>query len=194
MRTTVVLIALLMTLAGCVSENAPVERNEDHSTDPLPYAATFPAWNGTSQANASFTNASVASMAYMAYFSAPWCAHCETTIDAYDQVLPNGTMFVFSMEAREEYANMSEWHDSTESKLNRTVDRPFMLNPELAKTVGVQSIPYAVFVNEQGYVFYERIGRITNLTDIQYLWETTLEATFDPVTGWNQTVADPAAV
>ena len=61
-------------------------------------------------------------------------------------------LVVFSRESREEYANMSEWHNTTEQNLNRTFNRPFILHPDLAMEVEAKSIPHAVFVNQQGYV------------------------------------------
>ena len=101
-----------------------------------------------------FTNRS-----YLAYFSAPWCTHCETTLDAYDLTVPAEQLVVFSRDGREEYANMSEWHNNTEANLNRTVHRPFILHPDLAMEVEAKSIPHAVFVNPQGYAFHVEIGK-----------------------------------
>lgn len=94
---------------------------------------------------------------------------------------------VFSREAGEEYANMSEWHNTTEQNLNRTVDRPFVLHPSLAMEVEAKSIPHAVFVNAQGYVYHVEVGKETNQTYIADLWASTTSATFSPDTGWNTT-------
>jgi len=183
-RTLVIMTALTMMLAGCVTEEAVAGDEEPVVIEPSPTAALFPMWTAVDHTNASHSNDEYANLAYMAYFSAPWCAHCESTIDAYDQVIPEGRIAVFSMEAREEYGNMSEWQNRTEVNLNRTIDRPFMLHPELAKSVDVKSIPHAVFVNEQGYVYHVEIGKETNLTSIQSMWDLTVSAQFNETTGW----------
>ena len=183
-RWTIVMLSLLVSLAGCTEADdlvgeEPVVTNEE------PLVNSFPIWNGTDHANTTLDSSAFANRSYLAYFSAPWCAHCEATLDAYDSIIPNGSIAIFSMEAREEYANMSEWHNQTETNLNRTVDRPFILHPDLAKEVGVQSIPHAIFVNAQGYAFHVEIGKETNLTYIQEVWSATESAFFSPDDGWN---------
>jgi len=183
-RWTVVMLSILLSLAGCVE---PEGVAEDPGTDEYPQhsATVFPVWNGTDHTNTTIESTIFSNQSYLAYFSAPWCAHCESTHDAYDTIIPNGSIAIFSMEARSEYANMSEWHNQTETNLNRTVDRPFILHPELAKEVSVQSIPHAIFVNAQGYAFHVEIGKETNLTYIQEVWDTAKTSVFDPQTGWN---------
>ena len=183
-RWTIVMLSLLVSLAGCTEADdlvgeEPVVTNEE------PLVNSFPIWNGTDHANTTLDSSAFANRSYLAYFSAPWCAHCESTLDAYDSIIPNGSIAIFSMEGREEYANMSEWHNQTETNLNRTFDRPFILHPELAKEVRVQSIPHAVFVNAQGYAFHVEIGKETNLTYIQEVWSATETAFFSPENGWN---------
>jgi len=187
---TTLLVALSVLLAGCVSdEQGDASPNDDAVVVTAPTATLFPEWSGVDHTNQTLNASAFDNTTYMAYFSAPWCAHCESTLDAYDSVIPEGRIVIFSMEAREEYANMSTWHNQTETGLNRTVNRPFILHPELAKSVEVKSIPHAVLVNAQGYVFHVEIGKETNLTTIQTMWETASAATFDPTSGWNQTLA-----
>jgi len=183
-RWTVVMLSILLYLARCVE---PEDVAEDPGTDEYTQhsATVFPVWNGTDHTNTTIESTIFSNQSYLAYFSAPWCAHCESTLDAYDTIIPNGSIAIFSMEARSEYANMSEWHNQTETNLNRTVDRPFILHPELAKEVSVQSIPHAIFVNAQGYAFHVEIGKETNLTYIQEVWDTAKTSVFDPQTGWN---------
>ncbi len=82
---------------------------------------------------------------------------------------------------------MSEWHERTESNLNRSIERPFILLPSLAQTLEVQSIPHAIFINDQGLVYNVQIGKRTNLTAISELWDLTSTATFDASTGWSYT-------
>lgn len=178
------LMTVLLLLAGCVEEEpAPVE--EERS---LPVASSFPAWQGVSHDNTSYTSEAFTNRSYLAYFSAPWCTHCETTLDAYDLTVPAEQVVVFSRDGREEYANMSEWHNTTEANLNRSVDRPFILHPDLAMEVEAKSIPHAVFVNPQGYAFHVEIGKETNQSYIQSVWELTQTAVFNETTGWNHHV------
>jgi hypothetical protein len=68
-----------------------------------------------------------------------------------------------------------------------------MLHPELAKSVDVKSIPHAVFVNEQGYVYHVEIGKETNLTYIQSMWDLTASARFNTTTGWSPSPPEAAA-
>ena len=185
-RTTV-LLCLTLILAGCVSEDTVSEIQEEQAEAPV--AVAFPAWDGVDHTNTSHAVNQFENTSYMAYFSAPWCAHCESTLDAYDLVIPEDKLMVFSREAREEYANMSEWHNTTEQNLNRTINRPFILHPDLAMEVEAKSIPHAVFVNQQGYVYHVEIGKETNQTYIADLWNTVSTATFSPETGWNTTAA-----
>lgn len=187
-RWLVLMATLSLTLAGCVTEETVSDETPVTEEPVGPTVTAFPEWEGVDHTNTSHSNDGFANLSYMAYFSAPWCAHCESTIDAYDQVLPAGRIAVFSMESREDYGNMSEWHHRTEESLNRTIDRPFMWHPELAQAVDVRSIPHAVFVNAQGYVFHVEVGKETNQTYIQSLWDLTASAHFDEAEGWNHQV------
>ena len=187
-RATVVMLAMTVLLAGCVNEAPERQVEEAEVVQTVQEPVTMPAWMGTDHTNTTHTYEQFANTSYMAYFSAPWCAHCEPTIDAYDSLLPAGNIVVFSMEAREEYSNMSQWHNDTETNLNRTVDRPFIREPSLAKALGVRSMPHAIFINAQGYVFHVQVGKITNQTAIQTMWDATERAFFDPTNGWNQSI------
>ena len=184
-RWTSLLLCLSLILAGCVTEETSPEVQEEQAEAPI--AVVFPQWDGVDHTNASRSMNQFDNTSYLAYFSAPWCAHCESTLDAYDQVVPEDKLVVFSRESREEYANMSEWHNTTEQNLNRTFNRPFILHPDLAMEVEAKSIPHAVFVNHQGYVYHVEIGKETNQTYIADLWNSVSTATFSPETGWNTT-------
>ncbi len=179
-------VVFMVMLAGCVE---PESGDDMVQTEPLQFSSEpFPDWVGIDHTNQSLNGTSWTNQtAFVAYFSAPWCTHCEPTIDAYDQVIPAGKMVVFSREGREEYSNMSEWHERTESNLNRSIERPFILLPSLAQTLEVQSIPHAIFINDQGLVYNVQIGKRTNLTAISELWDLTSTATFDASTGWSYT-------
>lgn len=182
----IVLISLTMMLAGCFGD-APSTIDEPVEVA-LPTAEQFPAWEGVDHTNVSRTGVSFRNTSYLAYFSAPWCAHCESTLDAYDRVVPADLVVVFSRDARERYENMSAWHNNTEQNLNRTVDRPFILHPDLAMEVEAASIPHAVFINAQGYAFHVEIGKQSNQTYIQNVWNLTEGAVFDEMSGWNHRV------
>ena len=182
----IVLVSLTVVLAGCLTE-APSTIEEPVEVA-LPTAQQFPAWEGVDHNNVSRSGASFRNTSYLAYFSAPWCAHCESTLDAYDRVIPADLVLVFSRDARERYANMSAWHNTTEQNLNRTVDRPFVLHPDLAIEVEVTSIPHAVFINAQGYAFHVEIGKQSNQTYIKDVWNQTKAAVFDETSGWNHRV------
>ena len=184
-RWTSLLLCFSLVLAGCVTEETAPEVQEEQATGPV--AVVFPQWDGVDHTNTSRSMNQFDNTSYLAYFSAPWCAHCESTLDAYDQVVPEDKLVVFSRESREEYANMSEWHNTTEQNLNRTFNRPFILHPDLAMEVEAKSIPHAVFVNHQGYVYHVEIGKETNQTYIADLWNTVSTATFSSETGWNTT-------
>ena len=184
-RWTSLLLCLSLILAGCVTEETSPEVQEEQAEAPI--AVVFPQWDGVDHTNTSRTMNQFDNTSYLAYFSAPWCAHCESTLDAYDQVVPEDKLVVFSRESREEYANMSEWHNTTEQNLNRTFNRPFILHPDLAMEVEAKSIPHAVFVNHQGYVYHVEIGKETNQTYIADLWNSVSTATFSSETGWNTT-------
>jgi thiol-disulfide isomerase/thioredoxin len=184
-RWTSLLLCLSLVLAGCVTEETSPKVQEEQAEAPI--AVVFPQWDGVDHTNTSRSVNQFDNTSYLAYFSAPWCAHCESTLDAYDQVVPEDKLVVFSRESREEYANMSEWHNTTEQNLNRTFNRPFILHPDLAMEVEAKSIPHAVFVNHQGYVYHVEIGKETNQTYIADLWNTVSTATFSSETGWNTT-------
>ncbi len=187
MRWTSVLLCISLVFAGCISKETVPELPEEQTESPV--AVVFPAWIGVDHTNTSRSLNHFDNMSYLAYFSAPWCAHCESTLNAYDLVVPEERLVVFSRESREEYANMSEWHNTTEQNLNRTFNRPFILHPDLAMEVEAKSIPHAVFVNQQGYVYHVEIGKETNQTYIADLWNAASSATFSPETGWNTTAA-----
>ena len=119
---------------------------------------------------------------YVAYLSAPWCGHCESSLDAYDQVLPEGKMMIFSYDADEDYSDILA--QQTESNLNRSIDRPFMLNPPLAQAVGMNNLPFVLFVNQDGFVYHVQVGKFTDQDAISNLWESTQSATVDGDGHW----------
>ena len=180
-RNAFVALVLLMFLSGCTAEK---EQLIDEGGVEVPVATSFPSWSATAHDASELNGSMFENTSYVAYFSAPWCAHCEATLDAYVQTLPEGKMMVFSYDGREDYSDMDAWHNKTESNLNRTVDRPFMLHPSLAQAVELSNIPYVLFVNAQGYVYHTQVGKITDTEAISNLWQSTLTATTDEDGRW----------
>ena len=179
-------LVLCLLLSGCISSEPILEQRENAMDEP-PTAEVqgVPEWTASSHNGTQFNRTMMSQRVYIAYFSAPWCSHCEATLDTYDQVIPNGQMMVFSQDDDPEFSNMSAWHETTESNLNRSIERPFMLMPEFATEMGVMSIPHVAFVNEQGYIFQTEIGKRTNQTMIGEIWNATLTSTYDATTGWS---------
>ena len=95
-------------------------------------------------------------------------------MNAYDQVIPEGKYVVFSNENDPQYINMSDWHQRTEENLNRSINRPFIYIEQLGNDIGVQAIPHAVFIDEEGIIYQVEVGRRTNQTMISELWNNTI--------------------
>ena len=179
-------LVLCLLLSGCISSEPVLEQTESAMDEPsIAEAQSVPEWTATSHNGTQFNRTVMSGGAYIAYFSSPWCSHCETTLNAYDHVIPQGQMMVFSQDDDPEFSNMSAWHETTESNLNRSIERPFMLMPEFASEMGVKSIPHVAFVNEQGYIFQTEIGKRTNQTMIAEIWNATLTSTYNTTTGWS---------
>ncbi len=181
-RKPFIALVLLMFLSGCTAEE---EQLIDEGGIEAPLATVFPNWSSTAHDSNEMNNSMFENESYVAYFSAPWCNHCETSLDAYDQVLPEGKMMIFSFETDEDYRDMNAWHNKTETNLNRTIDRPFMLNPPLAQAVGMNSLPFVLFVNPDGFVYHVQVGKFTDQDAISNLWESTQSATVDEDGRWN---------
>ena len=180
-RNAFIALVLLMFLSGCTAEE---EQLIDEGGIEVPLATAFPNWSSTAHDSSEMNNSLFENQSYVAYFSAPWCNHCESSLDAYDQVLPEGKMMIFSFEADEDYRDMNAWHNKTETNLNRTIDRPFMLNPPLAQAVGMNSLPFVLFVNQDGFVYHVQVGKFTDQDAISNLWESTQSAIVDEDGRW----------
>ena len=181
-RNAFIALVLLMFLSGCTAEE---EQLIDEGGIEVPLATAFPNWSSTAHDSSEMNNSLFENQSYVAYFSAPWCNHCETSLDAYDQVLPEGKMMIFSFETDEDYRDMNAWHNKTETNLNRTIDRPFMLNPPLAQAVGMNSLPFVLFVNPGGFVYHVQVGKFTDQDAISNLWDSTQSATVDEEGRWH---------
>ena len=176
---------VILLLSGCFAPEAEVDQTLEEEPIAIIEAQQIPDWASTSHNGQNFNTSNLAYAPYIVYFSAPWCLHCEATLDAYDQAIPEGRMMIFSQDDDVQYANMSQWHENTESNLNRSIDRPFMLSPEFAKQMGVTSIPHVAFINEEGYVFQSEVGKRTNQSTLQNIWNATLVATYNSSAGWS---------
>jgi len=180
-RNVFIACVLLMFLSGCTAEE---EQLIDDGGVEVPVATAFPSWSATAHDSSEMNGTMFENTSYVAYFSAPWCNHCESSLDAYDQVLPEGKMMIFSFETDEDYRDMNAWHNKTETNLNRTIDRPFMLNPPLAQAVGMNSLPFVLFVNPDGFVYHVQVGKFTDQDAISNLWDSTQSATVDEDGRW----------
>ncbi|MED5351009.1 MAG: hypothetical protein VYB50_05920, partial [Candidatus Thermoplasmatota archaeon] len=89
--------------------------------------------------------------------------------EALDDTVPVGHLLVFNKESREEYSNMTEWKESMESELNRTLNHPFMHAPDFALSLNVQSIPSMFFVNTDGEITHHQEG-LKNQSIIETYW------------------------
>lgn len=157
------LISLLLVLAGCIDEETVID-------EPTPEFESFPQFTLTAHDGSNNTLEDMSDTYWLAYFSAPWCTHCETTLDSYDQVIPAGKLMVFSKDSSNEYSDMSAWHNDTEENLNRTVARPFMLAPELAESLEVGGIPHAIIVDSDGNMITEKVGKSPDVNETTDWW------------------------
>ena len=173
----IVSMMLSFSLAGCLHEGEVRIQEEEEKTEPIveeELPIQFPQWQANDHNSTMWNNSMMEGEAWVAYFSAPWCTHCEATLDAYDQVIPDGKYVIFSNEDDPQYINMSDWHQRTEENLNRSINRPFIYIEQLGSDIGVQAIPHAVFINEEGFVYQVEVGRRTNQTMISELWNETI--------------------
>jgi len=179
MKRAIFLVSILLSfsITGCLHEGEINTQNNEEKDDPIieeEIPIQFPQWQGTDHNSTMWNSSMMQGEAWVAYFSAPWCTHCEATMDAYDQVIPDGKYVVFSNENDPQYINMSEWHQRTEENLNRSIARPFIYIENLGGDIGVQAIPHAVFINEEGFAYQVEVGRRTNQTMISELWNNTV--------------------
>ncbi|MBT4059690.1 MAG: redoxin domain-containing protein [Euryarchaeota archaeon] len=130
----------------------------------------MPSFLGVDQNEQSWNLTSMQGEVWIAYFSAPWCAHCESTLDAYDQVIPEGKLLIFNKDIREEHSNMSEWKETSEEKIGRNISRPFMNAPGLSDVLGVEGIPHAFVVDENGVIVDFTLGAHTDPVELDELY------------------------
>jgi len=166
MRISLILVVSLSLLfAGCLDEKVIEEQIIEEEMKSFPdfsISAHDGSNNSLEELNGTY---------WIAYFSAPWCSHCESTIDAYDQVMPDGKLLVFSTDSSNEQEDLVDWHDKTENNLNRAIDRPFMLGSEIGKAMNVSGIPHAMIIDKDGTVIDEKIGKSSDPDENLEWWE-----------------------
>ena len=166
MRTSsIMVVSLIMLLAGCLDEKVIEEPIIDEEKK------TFPNFSISAHDGSNNSLEGLNGTYWVAYFSAPWCSHCETTIDAYDQVIPEGKLLVFSKDSSNEQSDLIDWHNNTENNLNRTIDRPFMLGSEIAQSMNVTGIPHAMIIDKDGTVITEKMGKSADPDENLDWWE-----------------------
>ena len=175
MRIIVLIIPLLL-LSGCLDE--PLAKAEE-VIEEQPTLRTFPDFEFLAHDNKTWNNSILNSTPYIAYFSAAWCTHCESTLDAYDLAIPNDRLLVFNKDSSAAYSNMTEWHENTEAGLNRTIDRPFMHAPNLSLAVAVADIPSAYFINSEGQIVDSTNGLQTDVEALKQRWNATVNWSFE---------------
>lgn len=111
---------------------------------------------------------------WVAYFSTPWCTHCETTLNAYDTAIPENRMLIFNKDSDPKYSNMSEWKETSSERIGREISRPFIQAPNLATELGVTGIPMAFFIDIHGVVIDYSLGQRTNISEIKQSYETAI--------------------
>ncbi|CAI8211381.1 MAG: Uncharacterised protein [Methanobacteriota archaeon] len=104
---------------------------------------------------------------WVAYFSTPWCTHCETTLNAYDQAIPENKMLIFNKDSDPKYSNMSSWKENASERIGRDINRPFIQAPPLANELGVTGIPMAFFIDVHGVVIDYSLGARANVSEIE---------------------------
>ncbi len=157
---------LLAPLSGCLGSSTDTTDNLQPPPAPVP----FPEFNYTADDGLEYNRSKLSGETWLAYFSAPWCKHCELTLDAVDQAIPAERLLVFSRDNSTLYENMSEWKEVTEGELEREVNRPFMHAPGLAEEVEVLGIPHLMFIRADGTISQISTGALTDQTIIMGYW------------------------
>lgn len=168
MKRAVALFLVLLVFSGCLSSSESDAKSETESSQTTLEA--FPSFNLSDEQNLTHDDTLYEAIPYVAYFSASWCTHCKTTLDALDQTIPDGHLLVFNKDPREEHSNMTEWKENMELELNRSLAHPFIHAPSLAQSLNVSVIPSMFFVNQDGFISHQQEG-LKNQTIIQNQWD-----------------------
>ena len=179
LKSTAILLLvgiLSVPFSGCISpscgDNEQCENDNDGYTDIQDdidqwTGTTFPDFDLMDTEGINWTNENFSGELWIAYFSAVWCTHCETTFNSYDKAIPEGKFLAFNKDPREEYSNISEWKATTSERLERNITRPFLHGPTLAESLDVHGIPHAFFVNGDGMIVDYTYGVQDNSTALE---------------------------
>ena len=108
---------------------------------------------------------------WVAYFSTPWCTHCEATLNAYDEAIPENRLLIFNKDTDPKYSNMSSWKENASTNIGREINRPFIQAPGLATELGVTGIPMAFFIDIHGVTIDYSLGERSNVSEIEKAYE-----------------------
>ena len=111
---------------------------------------------------------------WIAYFSTPWCTHCETTLNAYDQAIPEDRLLIFNKDSDPKHSNMSSWKENASERMGREIQRPFIQAPNLATELGVTGIPMAFFIDIHGVVIDYTLGAKSNVSEIKNSYDAAI--------------------
>ena len=111
---------------------------------------------------------------WIAYFSTPWCTHCETTLNAYDQAIPEDRLLIFNKDSDPKHSNMSSWKENASERMGREIQRPFIQAPNLATELGVTGIPMAFFIDIHGVVIDYSLGAKSNVSEIKNTYDAAI--------------------
>ncbi len=117
---------------------------------------------------------------WVAYFSASWCTHCKSTIDALDRSIMSEHLLVFNKQAGNDSSNMTEWVLMIENEINRSVYRPFLHAPMLSENLSVTSIPHMLLI-DNNTIISARIGLWDDAHEMSMWFNST-----SPKSGYNQ--------
>ena len=164
-----ILLSLLLiatSFSGCLDDPQQVDDTIDSPPLPFMINESFPDFTAPDETNTMWNKSMMGDAPWVAYFSAEWCTHCEPTLNATDQAIPINRLLIFNKQDGENNGDMLEWKNTSESGLNRSIDRPFIHAPELATSIGVGGIPFMLYINAEGTIISHHIGLWINGTEM----------------------------
>nr|AIF02242.1 hypothetical protein [uncultured marine group II/III euryarchaeote KM3_155_G07] len=183
--TLIAILTLLSTsLTGCISSTCVDSGDcEDDDGDDMVMdmvddeppdvwiGTPVPEFSGIDQHNRSWNASSFEGEVWVAYFSTPWCTHCETTLNAYDQAIPDGKFLIFNREFNDNYSNMTEWQETATERIGRNISRPFIHLPQFASDLNVYGIPQAFYVGGDGIILDYTLGARTDAGNLTAMFD-----------------------
>ena len=154
-----IMLAAIVSLAGCTSESADDSQKIDDGGISVP---TFPVWSEITDDNTTWSSDKLEGEAYIVIFSAQWCNNpCFNLMHRIWDTQPNIPVMVMSTDNGSEMS-FQDWHDSAdayddeddETHNNLTTFR-FMLGDEEGQELGVTSPGTTIFVNKEGLMSWK---------------------------------------